>query len=91
MVSVNNSRHPDRNSGEIPKTKTMNNTLSVPLGNKSKNKSSPDLYDELQPKKMGKSNSAGNEPYIQNLKRIREHHQVIMIFIIGGITHSEIK
>ena len=29
--------------------------------------------------------------YIQNLKRIRDLHQVIMIFVIGGITHSEIK
>ena len=88
---MNDPLHPDQNSSKVSKTKTTSNTLCVPLGNKSKNKSSPDLYDELQPKKVDKNNSAGTEPYIQNLKRIREHHQVIMIFIIGGITHSEIK
>jgi len=91
MISANDPLHPNRNSSEITKIRTINNTLSVPLGNKNKNKSSPDLYDELQPKKTGKSNFADNDPYFQNLKRIREHHQVIMIFIIGGITHSEIK
>ena len=41
---------------------------------------------------MDDTTSSENENmYIQNLKRIRDHHQVIMIFVIGGITHSEIK
>ena len=41
---------------------------------------------------MDDTTSSENENmYIQNLKRIRDFHQVIMIFVIGGITHSEIK
>ena len=62
------------------------------MGSRHQNKSSPDIYDELIPKPMTKDQaSCSNETYIQNLKRIREHHQIIMIFVIGGITHSEIK
>ena len=60
------------------------------MGTKNLNRSSPDIYDELLPKQVTKEQTPP-DAYIQNLKRIREHHQVIMIFVIGGITQSEIK
>ena len=91
MVSVDDPLLPERNNRRNIPNKKFESTLSVPMGNKNRNKSSPDLYDELLPKQSAKDNVPKNEPYMQNLKRIREHHQVIMIFIIGGITHSEIK
>ena len=65
-------------------------TLHIPK-NMSRNKSSPDIYDELLPQKLSKDQAPSSEAYIQSLKRISEHHQVIMVFVIGGITHSEIK
>lgn len=90
MMSVDDPIHPDQSLRKNVSSKKLINTLSVPMGNKTKNKSSPDIYDELLVRQLSKE-SATNEPYMQNLKRIREHHQLIMIFIIGGITHSEIK
>ena len=76
----------------IVQSKTLD-TLKIPsMGSKNQNKSSPDIYDELLPKPVSKDITPSiPDTYIQNLKRIREHHQVIMIFVIGGITHSEIK
>ena len=91
MASIDDPLLPERNNRRNIPNKKFDTNLSVPMGNKSRNKSSPDLYDELLPKQSAKDNVPPNEPYMQNLKRIREHHQLIMIFIIGGITHSEIK
>ena len=63
-----------------------------PSKDRKDNRSSPDIYDQLLPKSFEDKTSTTNEnTYIQNLKHIRDHHQVIMIFVIGGITHSEIK
>ena len=65
---------------------------SLPSKDRKDNRSSPDIYDELLPKSFDDKTSKANEDtYIQNIKRIHDHHQVIMIFVIGGITHSEIK
>ena len=69
-------------------------TLQIPKNmgfSRFRNKSSPDIYEELLPKNSTKDQASSTETYIQSLRRISEHHQVIMIFVIGGITHSEIK
>ena len=63
---------------------------SLPSKDRKDNRSSPDIYDELLSKSF-EYKTTNENTYIQSLKRIRDHHQVIMIFVIGGITHSEIK
>merc|ERR1712018_430475 len=60
MVSVDDPIHPDQSLRKNVSSKKLINTLSVPMGNKSKNKSSPDIYDELLVRQLSKE-SATNE------------------------------
>ena len=64
---------------------------------KSLNRSTPNIYEEFENSIHINSNeehaaaAAAGMAYFQNLRRNDGHHQVVMIFVIGGITHSEIK